>query len=226
MQPMIRRRFAVTAVGAGVTAIAGCLDDGMSDDDDQETNNEPDRAVEPPFEVTTVDAPGSEAGAVTVPSSNRWLLVNFTATQCPTSEGFLADLNDARTEFQEQYELGPNGNFEMLSVVSGAIGTVPTTDELAAWWRDHDGAWLVGLDEDGGLYDYYDISRTPSLALLDENGEVRWSRDSTVSAGTIVSGVTSAIEDANDTNGSTTSDSDVTITNSGGNANTTDADGG
>ncbi|WP_049926797.1 peroxiredoxin family protein [Halopiger goleimassiliensis] len=200
-RPLSRRRFAATVVATSTAALAGCLDGGTDDtgEDAEETAGEgPTVPSEPPFEVTTVDAPGSEAGTMTVPASDRWILVNFSATQCPTSEAHLGDIDEARAELRDRYDFGPDGDLEVVSVVSGTRGTVPTTDELAAWWAEHDGAWTVGLDEENALFDYYDVDQGPSLALLDEDAAVRWSRDSAVSARTIIAGVDRALEDATD----------------------------
>ena len=189
----MRRRQFVAA--AGLVGVAGCLGDG-SEPNDADDGTAGDGALEPPFEVETIDAPGSEAGSVSVPATDRLLVVNFARTRCPTSEGLLAEIDEAADGLAETYDVGTDGVVEFLTATDGTSGPSPSDDELAAWWDDHGGDWPVGTDESGALYDYYDVTGVPALAAIDPEGAVRWREEGATSAPRIVSGVERALEAA------------------------------
>lgn len=203
---MRRRRLVAIAGTAGLSAISGCLDDG-SDADDGPGNGVDDS---PPFEIRTVDAPGSEAGTVQIPQDGRVMLINFTRTQCPTSEGLLSQIDAARDDLED--------SVFVISVIDGTSGPTSSADELADWWIEHDGNWTVGLDEDGALNDYYDISGIPVLIAIDGAGEIHWQNSGTTTAGNIVSGVEKAVAAHNES----TSESDESAT--GANESTSETD--
>lgn len=198
---MIRRDLLSGVSTVGVSALVGCLDDGSTPGDDGGADDEAsvgDGGRDLPIEVETIDAPGSEAGTAAVPQPDRVLVVNFTRTLCPTSEGVLSTIGDARTELDDRYDVGDDGTVRFLSVVNPTRGPDPSAAELAEWWDDHDGAWPIGFDHGGGLTAHFEIRSTPTLIAIDGEGEVHWRERNNTTANTIVSGVERAIEAAFD----------------------------
>ena len=186
---LTRRRL---LIGAGLVATAGCLEADASDEPAAGSDDEPDG---PPFELTTVDAPGSEAGTATVPASDRSLLVNFTRTGCPTSEGLLENVDDAADRLAAARDLESDDGLAVVSVIDATFGSDESTDELADWWTAHDGDWPLGVDEDGALTDHYDVGGFPVLVVIDADGAVRWRETDATATDSIVDGVADALED-------------------------------
>lgn len=197
-----RELLAGAGASAGTAVIAGCLGGpDPTDDSDADADDTPDgddnTAPKLPIAVETVDAPGSEAGTMMVPQTDRVLLVNFTRTQCPTSEGFLETLGEARATLESERDaadLADDDAVAFLSVTNGTRGPQPSPDELAAWWDEHDGHWPVGIDRDGALNDYYDVAGFPTTVAVDGEGMVHWRRDEPTSARNVVSGIEDALE--------------------------------
>ncbi len=186
---MKRRDLLATTVAT--TALVGCLsgpDEGNGESDDA--------PVEPPFEIATLDAPGSEAGPLTIPASSRPALCNFTRTECPTSRGFLSTLAEAKSRLEDGgYAVGgTEPDVRFLSVTDGTSGPSPTDDELATWFGDNGGNWSLGRDESGASYDYYGIDGYPTTIVLDAAGTVRWRNRGESSPGTITATVREVLE--------------------------------
>lgn len=178
------RRRAFVAGTASVAAIGGCLDDVTGRDDGSGDGDEDDVDDSPPFEVRTVDAPGSEAGTLQVPTDGRVMLLNFTRLFCPTSEGLLSNVDEAQDSLEDA---------TVVSVVDGSSGPQPTPAELADWWAEQDGNWTVGIDERGLLNDHYDVAGFPVLVAIDGDGEVHWREDGPATPREMVSGVETAL---------------------------------
>ncbi|MFC4436928.1 MULTISPECIES: TlpA family protein disulfide reductase [Natrialbaceae] len=193
------RRRAVLSL-AGLVAIGGCLDgssdseDDDSEADDTEADGDESEAASPPFDVATVDAPGSEAGSMPVPQEGQVTFVNFTRLLCPTSEGLIETIGDVRSELESRYEVGSDGDVRLVSVIDPRSGPDPSDDELAEWWEEHDGRWPIGVDEDGSLNDYYDVEGFPTVVVVDGDGEVHWRDTGGTSSRNMVSGVERALE--------------------------------
>lgn len=177
------RRRELLAATAGISVLAGCLDDGSEPADQLDDTDESD----PPFEIRTVDAPGSEAGTVQIPQAGRVMLLNFTRTRCPTSEGLLSAVGDTRDDLRR-------ADVDVISVTDGSAGPQPSPAELADWWREHDGSWTIGIDERGLLNDHYEIRGFPVVMAIDGAGEVHWHNDGPTAANNMVSGVRTALE--------------------------------
>ncbi|WP_293028792.1 TlpA family protein disulfide reductase [Natronococcus sp.] len=185
----VRRRTLLAAVGA--SAVAGCLEDDAAGDSDADGTDEPES---PPFEVRTVDAPGSEAGATSVPGSEQVTFLNPTRTLCPTSEGLIETIGDARADLESRYDVGPDGDVRFVSLVDPRSGPDPTEDELADWWDEHDGEWTVGIDEDGTINDYYEVRGFPTVIALDADGEAHWRDTGGTGASNMIRGIERALE--------------------------------
>lgn len=184
---MRRRAFLLATAGTGLTALGGCLDGetgGDTDDGDDDRSDD-----SPPFEIRTVDAPGSEAGTVRIPGESRAMLVNLSRTQCPTSEGLLPTVEEARDDLE-----AADVDATVITVIDALSGPTSTPEELAEWWVEHDGNWTVGLDETGRLDDYYEVDGYPVVVAIDGDGEVHWRGDERASARSMVRGVETALE--------------------------------
>ncbi|SIS05659.1 TlpA family protein disulfide reductase [Natronorubrum thiooxidans] len=185
----MNRRTLLAATTAVTIPIAGCLDDGRGTDDGTDANEELSSPVDrsPPFDIRTVDAPGSEAGTVQIPREGRVMLINFTRMFCPTSQGFLADISEAVVSLRRR-------DVDVVSVIDRSVGPQPSPEELADWWRKHDGNWTIGMDERGLLNDHYEVSGFPVAIAIDGTGETHWRTDGPTTANNIVSGVEAALE--------------------------------
>lgn len=183
------KRRALIAGTAALAAITGCLNDEDEDDGGE------DDPVEPPFDVTTVDAPGSEAGTVIVPTEGQVQLINFIRITCPTSRGMLPRVGEARDRLASVYDVGQDGRVLVMTVINGASGAQPSPSELGDWWVDQDGDWPIGIDESGSLFEHHDVTGTPTTVALDGTGEVHWRDRGGTTAGNLVTGVERALGD-------------------------------
>ena len=182
----MQRRDLLALTAGGLATVSGCLDDASdpSDDDNDDVDDSP------PFEIVTVDAPGSEAGTVSIPQEGQVMLVNFARTLCPTSEGLLGRIAEANADLED-------GDVEVITVTDGSSGPQPTPSELADWWVEHGGNWTVGIDERGLLNDYYNVRGCPVLVAIDGDGEEHWRNEGGTGAYNMVSGVETALDAQN-----------------------------
>lgn len=167
----MRRRDVVAGVGA-LGALAGGLwlsrsgagGDGLD-----------------PVTVETIDAPGSEAGAVTVPVPGSVTVLDLFATSCAPCRPQVGALADARAE------VGDGVRF--VSVTNQALGRTLTRADLREWWAAAGGDWTVGLDDEGRLTRALGARTLPFTAVLDRAGRVAWSHGGLSEADTVVSQV-------------------------------------
>ncbi len=152
----MRRRSFLAAV-AGSTAVAGCLNSDPSAPNSGESG---------PISVETLDAPGSEAGTVTVPPPEDPLVLEFFATTCDVCADQMSVLSSAREQIES--------SIPFLSVTSQPVGLSVSRADVREWWRAHDGDWTVGLDDGTALAERYDASRVPTTLVLDSDGRVAW----------------------------------------------------
>ena len=184
---MRRREFVIAGAGTVSIACAGCLD---GEDDESADESETDAVDDsPPFELQTLDAPGSEAETVTIPRDGQVMLINFTRTDCPTSLGLLPAIDEARAELE-----AAEADVDVISLFDDSSGPMNSPAELADWWDEHDGNWTIGIDERGVLNDYYDVRTLPTLIAIDGDDEVHWRNEGGTTASSIVSGVENALE--------------------------------
>ncbi|ELY70236.1 peroxiredoxin family protein [Natrinema versiforme] len=194
---MNRRTLLASTVA--MPALVGCLDGGT---DEGET--EPDEPTEPPFEIATIDASGSEAGTVRVPQSGRVMVLNFTRTECPTSRAQLSRIADVKVALAEEgYTVdGDDPEIRFCSITNGTRGPDPSDEELAAWFDENGGNWPIGRDETGVCNEYYEIDGFPTMLTVDGTGAVQW-RDRSSTSGAIFGTARDALE-----GGETTQDGD------------------
>lgn len=182
---------------AGLAAIAGCLDgvrSGGTDENPEATDEADAEAEGPPYEIETIDAPGSEAGTLSLPTPDQVALINFTRQFCPTSAGYLANVGDAYDRLASEFDVGPDGEVVVASVIDWTQGATPSDEELADWWREHDGHWPIAIDRSGALFDAYHDGEFPGTVALGGDGDVRWRDGGGTTASNVVEGVREAVD--------------------------------
>lgn len=155
---MRRRDLLAGAAALGVVGVGGALAVGGLDlrDDDR---------IEP-IELDGIDAPGSDAGAVTVPEAGTITFVKFFATWCGTCRRMMEFLPGIYEEF--------GNDLQFVSVTNEPVGTTVEPDEVAEWWADHGGTWQVAHDDGLTLTDRVDASSVPYAVVFDEENRVWW----------------------------------------------------
>ncbi|SEV99412.1 Thiol-disulfide isomerase or thioredoxin [Natrinema salifodinae] len=154
-----------------------------------------------PIEVETVDAPGSQAGAMTVPTDDV-TVVTFFVTGCGNCQAQIPRLAEARTELAAEY--GDRVSF--LSVTYQSPDRLPAA-ELREWWREHGGEWSVGYDGDTSLASAYGAVGYPATLVLDADGEKQWDVTRLVPAADIVDAAESVLEASADESTDSNADS-------------------
>lgn len=172
----MRRRDLVAGVasvavlgGAGAVAtggVPGSLGGGDSGDGDGSTGSDGPEPVDP-VTLDTVEAPGSRDGEVTLPAPDRPTFVDFFGTWCPPCVEQMPALGDANDRVGDRVLF--------VSVTTEAVGRSVTEAEIAEWWTEHDGGWLVGADPTAELAARANVSGYPTAAVIDAAGRLRWS---------------------------------------------------
>ena len=73
-----------------------------------------------------------------------------------------------------------------VSVTTEAVGRSVTETEVADWWREHDGDWLVAADPTAELAAAVDVGSFPTAVVLDASGRIHWSEAGVHSTETLV----------------------------------------
>lgn len=186
-----RRRLLAGVVG--VSTLAGCLsvddadDAGEGDEDSEDGDADGDESDEPPFTLRTIDAPGSEAGEVTVPESRTVTVLNFTRTACPTSARQLETIADARSSISDD-------RVRFVSVLRAGRDPTESDEGFADWWDEHEGEWTLAVD-DGPVFDYWEGNNTPTTIVLTESTTPLWRSSGGTSVGDVSRAVRDAIEE-------------------------------
>jgi len=117
-----------------------------------------------PAEVETIDAPGSQAGTTTVPERGTVSLVKFFATWCTTCSAMMPEVRAAHDEVGDEAEF--------VSVTYEPLGHSVTRDDVADWWREHDGDWTVAHDAEFELTEALGVAGVPTTAVFDAENRV------------------------------------------------------
>ena len=168
----VRRRDVLAGLAsAGVLAGAGVLlsrgpptpatdSEPAGSDSEDESNG----VARPPFEIETIDAPGSEAGTLTVPQPETVMVIDFFQTTCATCAREMETLGAARAAVGD--------DVVFLSML--AYGRVGTPEAVREWWIDNDGDWPVGIQVGDELQEYYGVFRYPKTIVIDGAGRKHW----------------------------------------------------
>lgn len=172
--------------GAGAVAVYGLpsSDDiaGSPDDvagEDGEEGDGGDRYE--PVEIETVDAPGSEAGEILVPATDRPTFVDFFGTWCPPCIDQMPELAEAHERVGDEVLF-----ISITSESVGESGTI-TEAELVEWWDENGGNWTLGLDPAAELT--YRVSSYPTAMAIDSSGQIQWSDSGRKTADELVEGI-------------------------------------
>jgi thiol-disulfide isomerase/thioredoxin len=138
-----------------------------------------------PVEVDTLDAPGSEAGAVEVPRRGEVTFVEFFATWCHVCEGMMDEVAEAHDEVGE--------DVQFLSVSNEPVGHTVTREEVVGWWRENGGDWTVGVDGDLRLTEALDAAGVPTTVVVDADNRIVSSGTGRKTADEMVGAIESAL---------------------------------
>ncbi|WP_410764960.1 TlpA family protein disulfide reductase [Haloferax sp. DFSO60] len=169
---MKRRRYLGALGGAASLTVAGCLGGSSggstSDGDDTETERSDDSASnnELPLTVQTLDAPGSTAGEVTIPSDGRPTVLDLFATWCAPCVAQMESLNHLRDEFGD--------DVAFVSVTNERLGGGLQIEDIRQWWVENNGNWTLGHDPESNLMRAVRAGGLPFLVVFDASGEITW----------------------------------------------------
>lgn len=187
----MKRRELVAGVGSlGVLAAGSALaltglpsieDDDPSADDDESGGGVNDG----PIELKTIDAPGSEAGTITVPNDGVTVAMFFSIT-CGRCGQLMEPLGDA----YERLEAEHGDDVTFVTIMPRAFES-----EIREWWREHDGNWYLGHDKAGRLATRYRVAGTDVIAI-DADGEAHWRTDAVLDGDRYARKVESVLEES------------------------------
>jgi len=178
----MNRRQLLTAVGGlgltggSVLAVRGHL---------PPTSGEDSSAL--PLTFETIDAPGSEAGEVTVPHPERVTFIDLFATWCAPCEEQMNDLSTVHEEYADRVRF--------VSVTNERLGGTLTQRDIRGWWRRHHGAWTVGVDPDSDLMAALGAGGIPYHAIADASGTIRWQQAGLSTAETLRTALDRVLEE-------------------------------
>lgn len=157
----MRRRDLLAGLGSlGVLGSAAAVHFGSGPFESSE-GEEP---AHDPVEVTSIDAPGSEAGSLTLPSPGRVTFVDLFATTCTVCQDQMPALGVAAET------VGEDVTFVSLTAESE---TIASDERIRGWWEEYDGHWTVARDESFDFVRHYSRA-TPTAVLFDADGMLRW----------------------------------------------------
>ena len=126
-----------------------------------------------PVEIRTIDARGSTAGTMRVPVHDSATLLDVFSITCAPCETETRRLNGLREEL--------GSGVRLVSVTNDAVGGTLTREDVRRWWRDADGHWPVGFDDEGQLMAELGVTGLPTLALVGPDGKLAWKHAGLVS---------------------------------------------
>lgn len=139
-----------------------------------------------PTTLDTIDAPGSRDGTVTIPADGRATFVDFFGTWCPPCAEQMPALGEANDRIGDEVQF--------VSVTTEDVGGSVTEGDVAGWWREHDGDWLVAADVTAELAAKLDVGGYPTAVVLDASGRVRWSESGVHTADELVAHIETALD--------------------------------
>lgn len=177
---MRRRHLLAGVASAGVVGGAGLL---ATEKTPAILGGSEGESIEP-MAIETIDARGSRNGEVMVPAPDQPTFVDFFGTWCPPCAEQMPALGEANDR------VGDDVRF--ISVTTEAVGRSMTEEEVADWWAEHDGNWLVGADPTAELAAKLNVSGYPTAVVIDANRRVQWSESGVHSADALVTQIKDA----------------------------------
>ncbi|WP_418282614.1 TlpA family protein disulfide reductase [Halorubrum sp. DTA98] len=135
-----------------------------------------------PTRIETLTAPGSTAGYRLVPEPGSVTVLEFFATWCSTCASYMNALRKTRRVTDAEF----------VSVTNEPVGVSVDRSDVVDWWREHDGEWTVGLDEELALTTALDASAVPYTVVFDETNAAVYAESGTTSASELVAVVRNA----------------------------------
>ncbi len=154
--------LAGTGVLAGGVAVTRTDAIGRLSASDRESAGSGAASTVPQAKIETFDAPGSNAGHQTVPERGAVTVLEFFATTCNVCAAYMETLRAVERDVDATF----------VSVTIEVVGTTVDRETVADWWRDHDGNWTVGVDDDLTLSTALEAASVPFTAVLDESNTV------------------------------------------------------
>lgn len=194
----MRRRDLVAGIGSlGVLAGAGSIvrygPPSVGDDGEADGGTEDDEDEEWPIDVETIEARGSEAGTLTIPSDEVMVLMFFVngCGNCQVQTGRLAD---ARAELEAEH----GDDVRFLSLTYDSEEQIPP-DELREWWETHGGNGYVSYEASRPMQEYAAVGY-PVTIVIDPDGEEHWRETGTTGGREIAAEVERVLETTTDEN--------------------------
>jgi thiol-disulfide isomerase/thioredoxin len=106
------------------------------------------------------------------------------ATWCNVCESMMPELATAHESVGD--------DVQFLSVTNEPLGNTVTREDVAEWWREHDGSWTVAADGDLELSRRLEASGVPYAFVLDSRNRITWRHRGRTSAETIQSEIRAA----------------------------------
>ncbi|PSQ59651.1 MAG: TlpA family protein disulfide reductase [Halobacteriales archaeon SW_9_67_25] len=183
--PTRRRFLSRAAVGlAGVTAtggVAGCLGDGgPAGGDGTDGSGDGDSGAEAAtptptpagLRLETLDVEGSPGGQVAVKPHGEAALLDFFATWCAPCKPQMAELRTVQSEHPDLHIL--------------SMSQEEDAGLIREFWVEYEGTWPVAQDTRLEAFQEYDVTRIPTMVLLDADGEEVWRHSGLSPAGDII----------------------------------------
>ena len=121
--------------------------------------------------VDTYDVGGSPGGTVPVRPEGAVALLDFWATWCAPCKPQMAELRAVRKRFPDTH---------MLSITNEEDG-----EAIRSFWREYDGTWPVASDPAVRTNERFDVTRIPTLLVLDAEGAEIWRHVGLAAADTV-----------------------------------------
>lgn len=169
----MQRREYLGACGLFAGALAGCLGNGQTNPGGESDASATDSPTESlgENELRTLDVAGSPGGVTPVVPEGEPALLDFWATWCAPCEPQMDELRAVRESFP---------GLHLLSITNES-----DRGAIRSFWREHEGTWPVAVDTELRTNQRFDVTRIPTLLVVDADGRVVWDHVGLAAADTI-----------------------------------------
>lgn len=186
-QFLSRSASAVALAGvASLGSFAGCTGlnpgsdggEGAENSDDTPASAGTSTPTPDGLRLETLAVGGSPGGSVVVEPPEGPALLDFFATWCAPCKPQMAELRTVREEFPDLHMLSLTREDDPAAVES--------------FWTEYDGTWPVAQDPRLEAFREYDITRIPTLLVLDGAGREVWRHSGLSAAEDVIGNVEEA----------------------------------